>query len=81
MSTTQEQKSGRECLACKNDFVARGLCRICYDAAKARVDAGEVTWEELEKAKLTRPLGYGRRVSPMHAAIDALKSQQDQPNS
>lgn len=33
----------------------RGLCLKCYGKAKARVEAGQVTWEQLEEKGLCEP--------------------------
>lgn len=30
----------------------RGLCLVCFSRAKAKVEAGEVTWDELAKVGL-----------------------------
>ena len=34
---------------------ARGLCTGCYQEAKTRVNAGEVTWDKLESLGLAKP--------------------------
>lgn len=55
---------------------ARGLCNACYVEAKRRVESGETTWEELEKAGLARPTS-GNRSSKTAIAkkIASLKSR------
>lgn len=40
-----------------NKAHARGLCSSCYQAARARVNSGDATWEKLEAAGLAKPSG------------------------
>lgn len=37
---------------CRNRACWRGVCKACYFAAKRRINAGEVTDEELVRRKL-----------------------------
>lgn len=43
--------------ACKRPTAqrTRGLCMVCYKAAKAKVDNGEVSWERLADLLLCKP--------------------------
>ena len=41
----------------KPQRIVRGLCPKCYSLLRARVDAGETTWEALEQSGLARVKG------------------------
>lgn len=41
----------------KPQRIVRGLCPKCYSLLRARVDAGETTWEALEQAGQARVKG------------------------
>lgn len=41
----------------KPQRIVRGLCPKCYSLLRARVDAGETTWEALEQAGLAKAKG------------------------
>lgn len=50
------------CLTCRNKPVARGLCSTCRAAAKAAIDRGEVTEQQLIDSGLLLPaMNAGRK--------------------
>lgn len=60
-----------KCVGCKKEpRRARGLCRKCWVRASRRVNAGEVTWEDLEASKAALPVGSSK--SPYLKKITAI---------
>ena len=59
--------------ACNEEAATRGLCKSCYQNARRRVEAGEFTWEELERKRIVRPTTRGRRSAMLDAALAAAK--------
>lgn len=47
----------RICVCCKEKkpVRGRGLCDSCYEAARRAVNAGDTTWVDLERRKLSKP--------------------------
>lgn len=68
----------RECIiaACQRNAASgmRGLCLKCYSRAKKTVEAGQATWEELERMGLAESRADG--TDPFDAALQKAKQQQ-----
>lgn len=79
--THTEEPEKAKCLTpgCDNKEDTRGQCSRCYAATCRAVKKGETTWEAVVAAGLARPSTW--RTAPIHSALDALKSQQEQSPS
>lgn len=42
------------CLHCNATEISRGLCQNHYNVCRAKVKAGEATWEQFERAGISR---------------------------
>jgi hypothetical protein len=49
------------CIICDGPIYGRGLCRLDYRAAAAKVRNGLTTWAEMETAGNARPAGAAKR--------------------
>jgi hypothetical protein len=71
-----------KCLIPGCDRVAksRGLCIVCYQAARNKVLAGKVTWEELVNSNLALVATHrGRAGGPFQDAFKMMKRVKDLP--
>ena len=45
----------KDCARTMATAAYRGMCLVCYSAAKKAVEAGKTTWDELEQLELALP--------------------------
>ncbi len=63
---------------CSRRVKTRGLCGACYEAARHKVEDGEVTWAELEAFGLAiKPIYKGRPPGRSRFAIALARAKGD----